>query len=65
MALLGIVMLAAGIPGGGLGALTWHALGTYGSGRHTAIVAYVETGTRKVVLRRKIIRQSRPTYLSF
>ena len=41
VALLGIVLLAAGIPGGGLGALTWHALGTYGSGRQTAIVAYL------------------------
>ena len=41
VALLGIVLLAAGIPGGGLGALTWHALGSYGSGRHTALIAYL------------------------
>jgi hydrogenase-4 component F len=41
VALLGIVLLAAGIPGGGLGALTWHALGTYDGGRHTAIVGYL------------------------
>jgi hydrogenase-4 component F len=41
VALLGIVLLAAGIPGGGLGALTWHALGSYGAGRHTALIAYL------------------------
>ena len=32
VALLGIVVLAAGIPSGGLGALSWHALATYSSG---------------------------------
>ena len=41
VALLAIVLLAAGVPGGGLGALTWHALGTYGSGSDTALVAYL------------------------
>ena len=40
VALLGIVLLAAGIPGG-LGELSWGALGTYASGRETALVAYL------------------------
>jgi hydrogenase-4 component F len=40
VALLGIVFLAAGVPGG-LGALSWVALGTYASGSGTALVAYV------------------------
>jgi hydrogenase-4 component F len=39
VALLGIVLLAAGVPGGGLGALSWRALTTYsGDG---ALVAYL------------------------
>ena len=41
VALLGIVVLAAGIPGGGIGALSWHALPTYSSGSQSALVAYV------------------------
>ncbi|MGZ8715757.1 MAG: proton-conducting transporter transmembrane domain-containing protein [Gaiellaceae bacterium] len=41
VALLGIVVLAAGIPGGGIGALSWHALTTYSSGSKSALVAYV------------------------
>ena len=41
VALLGIVVLAAGIPGGGIGALSWHALATYSSGSRSALVAYV------------------------
>lgn len=41
VALLGIVLLAAGVPGGGLGALSWHELGGYGGGRDTALVAYL------------------------
>jgi len=41
VALLGIVLLAAGVPGGGLGALSWHALGTYASGSEAALVAYL------------------------
>jgi hydrogenase-4 component F len=41
VALLGIVVLAAGIPGGGIGALAWHALPTYSSGSQSALVAYV------------------------
>ena len=40
VALLGIVFLAAGVPGG-LGALSWVALGTYASGSATALVAYL------------------------
>jgi hydrogenase-4 component F len=40
VALLGIVLLAAGVPGG-LGALSWRALGTYASGSETALVAYL------------------------
>jgi hydrogenase-4 component F len=40
VALLGIVFLAAGIPGG-LGELSWVALGTYASGSETALVAYL------------------------
>src|SRR4051812_23812006 len=34
-------MLAAGIPGGGLGALSWHALPTYAGEPGTALVAYL------------------------
>jgi hydrogenase-4 component F len=41
VALLGIVMLAAGIPVGGLSALSWHALSTYSGGSGTALVAYL------------------------
>jgi hydrogenase-4 component F len=41
VALLAVVLLAAGVPHGGLGALSWHALGTYASGRQTALVAYL------------------------
>jgi len=41
VALLGIVLLAAGVPGGGLGGLSWDALARYGSGRETAVVAYL------------------------
>jgi hydrogenase-4 component F len=41
VALLGIVVLAAGVPGGGIGALSWHALTTYSSGSKGALVAYV------------------------
>ena len=41
VALLGIVMLAAGIPRGGLGGLSWHALSTYSGGSATALIAYV------------------------
>jgi hydrogenase-4 component F len=41
VALLGIVALVAGIPGGGIGALSWRALGTYSSGQQSALVAYV------------------------
>jgi hydrogenase-4 component F len=41
IALLGIVLLAAGIPAGGLGSLTWSALSTYSAGRQSALVAYL------------------------
>jgi hydrogenase-4 component F len=41
VALLGIVILVAGIPEGGIGALSWHALATYSSGSQSAVVAYV------------------------
>src|SRR4051794_18757218 len=41
VALLGIVALVAGIPGGGIAALSWRALGTYSSGDRSALVAYV------------------------
>ena len=41
VALLGIVLLSAGVPGGGVGSLSWHALTTYSSGRGTALVAYL------------------------
>ena len=34
-------MLAAGVPGGGLGALSWQALSTYAGGSETALVAYL------------------------
>jgi hydrogenase-4 component F len=41
IALLGMVLLAAGIPGGGLGSLAWQALPTYAAGRQTALVAFL------------------------
>jgi hydrogenase-4 component F len=41
VALLGIVALVAGTPGGGIGALSWRALSTYSSGNQSALVAYV------------------------
>ncbi|MDQ1288288.1 MAG: hydrogenase-4 component [Actinomycetota bacterium] len=41
IALLGIVLLAAGTPGGGLGALTWRTLPTYAGDPSTALVAYL------------------------
>ena len=41
VALLGVVVLAAGIPGGGVAELSWHALTTYSSGSERALVAYV------------------------
>ena len=41
VALLGVVLLAAGTPQGGLEALSWHALGSYDAGRETALVAYL------------------------
>jgi hydrogenase-4 component F len=34
-------MLAAGVPSGGLGGLSWHALSTYSGGSETALVAYL------------------------
>lgn len=40
IALLGIVLLAAGVPGGGLDALSWPTLGTYNAGAESALVAY-------------------------
>ena len=40
-ALLGIVLLAAGTPGGVLEALSWQALKTFDSGTNTALVAYI------------------------
>ncbi len=41
VALLGIVLLAAGVPGGGLDALSWSKLPSYGSGSDTALIAYL------------------------
>lgn len=41
VALLGIGMFAAGVGRGGLTGLTWQSLATYGSGRNTALTAYV------------------------
>lgn len=41
IAMLGIALLATGIPGGGLGGLSWHTLTTYSSGRPQALVAYL------------------------
>lgn len=41
VALLGIVLLAAGTPGGGLETLSWRALPRYAGGSDTALVAYL------------------------
>jgi hydrogenase-4 component F len=41
IALLAIALLAAGVPGGGLGALSWRALPTYEAGVHSALIVYV------------------------
>jgi hydrogenase-4 component F len=41
VALLGVVLLAAGVPEGGLGALSWRALSTYSAGSDSALVAYL------------------------
>jgi hydrogenase-4 component F len=41
IALLGIAILAAGIPSGGVGGLAWERLATFGSGRSTALSAYL------------------------
>jgi hydrogenase-4 component F len=41
VALLGIVLVGAGTPGGGLDSLSWRALGGFESGSDTALVAYV------------------------
>jgi hydrogenase-4 component F len=41
IALLGIVLLVAGVPTRGLGALSWRAIATYSDGRATALVAYL------------------------
>jgi hydrogenase-4 component F len=41
VALLGIVLLAAGVPGGGLGSLSWNELTTYDAGQDTALVAFL------------------------
>jgi hydrogenase-4 component F len=41
IALLGIVLLAAGTPGGGLGSLAWNAIPTYAAGRQSALTAYL------------------------
>lgn len=41
VALFGIVLLSAGAPGGGLGALSWGSLGRYAAGRDSALAAYL------------------------
>jgi hydrogenase-4 component F len=41
VALLGVVILAAGIPAGGLAGLSWHEIGRYAAGRDSATVAYL------------------------
>ncbi|MDQ1294555.1 MAG: hydrogenase-4 component [Actinomycetota bacterium] len=41
VALLGIVLLSAGAPHGGLTALSWGSLGDYDAGRENALVAYL------------------------
>jgi hydrogenase-4 component F len=41
VALFGMVLLAEGIPLGGLGVLSWQRLTTFSAGPHTALVAYL------------------------
>jgi hydrogenase-4 component F len=41
IALLGIVLLTAGVPRSGVGALSWTALPSYAAGHDTAVVAYL------------------------
>lgn len=41
VALLGMALVAAGVPGAGLGALSWRALSTYASGSEAGMVAYL------------------------
>ncbi len=41
VALLGVVLVASGVPGGGLNDLTWSALSTYDAGAETGLVAYL------------------------
>ena len=41
VALLGVTLLAAGVPGGGLAGLTWRALPHYAAGRSTGLIAYL------------------------
>ena len=41
IALLGIAILAAGVPSGGVSGLAWGRLATFGSGRSTALSAYL------------------------
>ncbi len=41
VALLGIVLLASGSPGGGLDALSWRSLSAFDSGQQAALVAYL------------------------
>ncbi|HET8659324.1 MAG TPA: proton-conducting transporter membrane subunit [Micromonosporaceae bacterium] len=41
IALFGVALVAAGVPGGGLGMLSWGVLSTYGAGPQTALVAYL------------------------
>jgi len=41
VALLGVTLLAAGVPGGGLGGLTWRALPHYAAGPATGLLAYL------------------------
>jgi hydrogenase-4 component F len=41
VALLGIVILAAGIPAGGLSELSWRVLPTYAGGSEAAVIAYL------------------------
>lgn len=41
VALLGLMLLAAGVPGGGLAALAWRELPEFASGSQTAVLAYL------------------------
>jgi hydrogenase-4 component F len=41
VALLGIALIAAGVPNGGLGALSWQALAGYSAGSQAGLVAYL------------------------